>query len=98
MTDRFLTQAVTDAGTGAAQTPSRPDRGVRVWDPLVRFIHWGLAAAVLTNALLDDPDSKLHEALGYVAVGLVALRVLWGLIGSRPFRSTRSPPCATLAT
>ena len=92
VTDGALSDAVTGTGAGAAETPSRPDRGVRVWDPLVRLIHWGLAATVLTNALIDDPESKLHETLGYVAVGLVVLRLLWGIIGTEHARFSAFPP------
>jgi cytochrome b len=54
---------------------------VRVWDPLVRVFHWSLAAAVLI-ALMSDQSRALHKSAGYVAAGLVVLRVIWGFVGS----------------
>lgn len=53
---------------------------VKVWDPLVRLFHWSLAACVFGAFLVEDGDTP-HRVLGYVALGLVAFRVLWGFIG-----------------
>jgi cytochrome b len=53
---------------------------VKVWDPLVRLFHWGLAAAVLI-AFVSDGERTVHESAGYVALALVAVRLLWGVIG-----------------
>ena len=66
---------------------------VKVWDPLLRLAHWGLAGAV-TLALVSDEDRKLHEAAGYVALGIVAFRIAWGFVGPRHARFSdfvRSP-------
>jgi cytochrome b len=54
---------------------------VRVWDPLVRLIHWALAATVIF-ALMSDQSRSLHKLAGYIAAGLVLLRILWGFVGS----------------
>ena len=53
---------------------------VTVWDPLVRAFHWSLVAAFFTAFLVEDP-ATVHEGAGYVVLGLVAFRVVWGLIG-----------------
>jgi cytochrome b len=58
---------------------------VRVWDPLVRVFHWTLAAAFLGAQIWEDPR-VLHESLGWIAGGAVAVRLVWGLIGSRHAR------------
>jgi cytochrome b len=58
---------------------------VLVWDPLVRFAHWALAAAVLL-ALVSDENRRLHEIAGYAAFGIVGLRIAWGFVGSRHAR------------
>jgi cytochrome b len=60
---------------------------VKVWDPLVRFAHWGLAAAVMI-ALISSEDRGLHEAAGYAALGIVGLRIIWGFVGTRHARFT----------
>jgi cytochrome b len=53
---------------------------VRVWDPLVRVVHWSLAAAVLVDWATDEP-LWMHTWLGYIAGALVTLRLVWGFVG-----------------
>src|SRR5690606_2427673 len=60
-------------------------RTVKVWDPLVRLFHWSLAACILGAFLVEEGDTA-HQLLGYTALALIALRVLWGLVGPRPAR------------
>ncbi|MCE6953157.1 cytochrome b/b6 domain-containing protein [Cereibacter sphaeroides] len=55
---------------------------IRVWDPVVRFFHWGLAACFALAWLTAEEVQGAHEWLGYAAAALVALRVVWGLTGS----------------
>jgi cytochrome b len=84
----------------AASTPTQPrdlpkgraSQTVLVWDPLVRLIHWCVALTILTNGLLTDPEGELHEWLGYSALVLVCLRLLWGLIGTPHAKFTAFPP------
>ena len=52
-----------------------------VWDPFVRVFHWSVAALFLVNLAITDPESALHADLGYLLGALVALRILWGLVG-----------------
>jgi cytochrome b len=73
----------------AADVPDSPR--VRVWDPLVRVVHWTLAASVLGAFFLERPRD-LHEALGYVALGAVAVRLVWGIIGPRHARFSAFAP------
>jgi cytochrome b len=67
-------------------------RRIRVWDPAVRVFHWTLVAGFLANALFTDPEEKLHETIGLTVLALVALRLVWGLIGPRHARFTDFPP------
>jgi cytochrome b len=53
---------------------------VRVWDPIVRIVHWALAATVLIAWMFDEP-LWMHTWLGYVAAMLVVVRILWGFVG-----------------
>ena len=59
---------------------------VRVWDPLVRIFHWSLAGAFLANAFFTRPGKDVHQWVGYAVAGLIALRVIWGLVGTRHAR------------
>ena len=62
---------------------------VRVWDPLVRVFHWGLVAAVAVAWLSADEWDDLHAIAGYVMLGLLAVRLIWGVVGSRYARFTQ---------
>ena len=53
---------------------------VRVWDPIVRIVHWALAATVLIGWMFDEP-LWMHTWLGYTAAMLVIVRILWGFVG-----------------
>lgn len=73
-----------------------------VWDPLVRLLHWTLVAAITvawTSTLHIGVPGHWHETAGYVAMGCVALRLVWGFVGPRHarFGSFMQGPRATLA-
>lgn len=72
-------------------------REVAVWDPLVRLIHWSLALTILLNGTFIEEESKTHEWIGYIALGLVGLRVIWALIGPKHARFSAFPPSPTKA-
>ena len=56
---------------------------IYVWDPLVRIFHWSLVLAFSIAYLTEDDFMQLHELAGYVVLGLVGFRIVWGLIGTR---------------
>ncbi len=74
-------------------------RLIRVWDPLVRVIHWSVLLGVLLNAVITDPEGDPHEIVGYAILGLVVLRLVWGVLGVQTARFTAFPsnPKAALA-
>ena len=59
---------------------------VRIWDPLVRLFHWSLVASVAVAWITADEWDRPHELVGYLALGLVAVRVVWGFVGTRHAR------------
>lgn len=67
-------------------------RDITVWDPLVRLIHWSLALTILLNGTLIEEESNTHEWIGYIALGLVGLRLVWALIGPKHARFSAFPP------
>lgn len=52
---------------------------VRVWDPIVRVVHWSMILCVLTAWFVTD--GRVHDAAGYVFLFLIALRIFWGFVG-----------------
>jgi len=64
-------------------------REARVWDVGVRLFHWLLVAFVSASWLLGQfgpAIMTLHFQSGYVIIGLLAFRLIWGLAGPRPAR------------
>lgn len=55
---------------------------IRVWDLGVRIFHWSLVGIFTLSYVLADQRS-LHLKLGYVALVLIALRLIWGFVGSK---------------
>ncbi|MGP0173912.1 cytochrome b/b6 domain-containing protein [Pseudomonas sp. NCHU5208] len=55
---------------------------VRVWDPVVRLFHWSLAGAFLANYFFTEEGENWHRWFGYYAVAWLAIRLLWGFIGT----------------
>ena len=76
------------SGSSAADTGrvARPDV-ISVWDPLVRIFHWSLVGIIAWEFLGEDGD-YLHRTLGYVALGLIAFRMIWGFVGTKHARFT----------
>lgn len=58
------------------------------WDPVVQVTHWGILLAVIANALFTRAGSGPHVWVGYGLAALLALRLLWGLIGPEEARFT----------
>lgn len=72
---------------------------IRVWDPLVRIFHWSLVTCFVAAWLTADDAKTLHLAAGYVGFGLVAVRILWGFVGTEHarFRDFVKGPRAVVA-
>lgn len=58
---------------------------VKVWDPLVRLFHWSLAGLFLANFFTEEGEF-VHRAFGYTILILIAVRIVWGVIGTRHAR------------
>jgi cytochrome b len=58
---------------------------VRVWDVPTRLFHWLLALSFLGAWITSDTERlrDVHTWFGYAMLGLVAFRLVWGLVGSR---------------
>lgn len=65
---------------------------IKVWDPLVRLFHWSLVIGFVLDAVILDEDSRLHEQVGYVVLGLIGARLVWGVVGTKYARFSSFKP------
>ena len=65
-------------------------RREKIWDPVTRLWHWALVIAVCTGWYLGEWMSfstiEWHFYCGYITLGLVVFRLLWGLVGPAPIK------------
>lgn len=61
-------------------------RDKRVWDWPVRLCHWSIVLLVsaqwITIEFMDDAI-EWHAWFGYVLLGIIVFRIIWGFIGTR---------------
>lgn len=56
---------------------------VKVWDITIRIFHWTLVISFAVAYVTGEAESGIHAWAGYVILGLLVYRLLWGLIGTR---------------
>lgn len=61
---------------------------ILIWDLPLRLFHWLFAASFAGAWLTAESDEwlSLHTFLGYLMLGLIAFRLVWGFIGGRHAR------------
>jgi len=59
---------------------------VKVWDPLVRVFHWVLVVSFTVAYFTEEDLLTIHVWAGYVVLGLLVIRIIWGFIGTRHAR------------
>ena len=60
-----------------------------IWDLPLRIFHWSFAFTVIGAWYTSEQEGELvnlHMQFGYVALGLLTFRVLWGVIGPKHAR------------
>ena len=65
-----------------SETVARAGRTLRVWDPLVRIGHWLLLLSLLFAWITRHRPGPWHEWIGYAALAIVTVRVVWGWVGA----------------
>ncbi len=71
-----------DRGLSVAMDARPSPETARVWDPIVRFFHWGLVLSFGVAWVTSHSSETIHHAAGYMAAVLIAVRLLWGVLGS----------------
>lgn len=59
---------------------------VQVWDILIRVFHWSLVTSFAVAYYTSEEENPWHIYSGYVVLGLIVFRLVWGFVGSRHAR------------
>lgn len=62
--------------------PTDAPKKIKVWDIFVRIFHWSIVTGFIVEMFLTDEGKSIHRWTGYVILTLIALRIIWGFIGS----------------
>jgi cytochrome b len=62
------------------------DSKIKVWDPLVRVFHWTLVGTFFIAYVTEEDLLSLHVWAGYLMLAALAVRIVWGFIGTRHAR------------
>jgi cytochrome b len=74
--------------TADRTTLAGPEMGpamVRVWDPVVRIFHWTVVFGCILDVFVLEGGTA-HNVVGYVVAGALAIRLVWGFVGSKHAR------------
>lgn len=80
------TSSTAAAGIPTAEPAEPTTATVRVWDLPTRLFHWLLTVSVISlvvTAKVGGNAMVWHFRLGYVVLGLLVFRLVWGLLGGR---------------
>jgi cytochrome b len=94
-----MRESVSSCGKDVAMS-SPPLRRVKIWDPWIRLVHWGLVALLaLSWWSVETERMDLHLLSGGLTLGLLLFRIGWGIWGSDTARFSRflRSPLAALA-
>ncbi|MBI1262062.1 MAG: cytochrome B [Rhizobiales bacterium] len=58
-----------------------PQAQIKVWDIFIRIFHWTLVVAFSIAFFTEGDPFWLHTSAGFVVAGLVAARLVWGVVG-----------------
>ncbi len=76
---------ITGRREGREPSKTRPAT-VKVWDPIVRLFHWTVVTACILNLFILEEGKYWHRMTGYAVAAALAIRFVWGFIGTRHAR------------
>jgi cytochrome b len=56
---------------------------ILVWDLFIRVFHWSLVALFFLVYVTADGKGSLHRYTGLTILALIAVRIVWGFIGTK---------------
>ncbi|QXX76586.1 cytochrome b/b6 domain-containing protein [Methylovirgula sp. HY1] len=70
-----------ESSTASRLMQEKP-RSVIVWDPVVRLFHWLVVAGFAMNMFVTEEGKPIHRWIGYAILVAVAIRLVWGFVGT----------------
>jgi cytochrome b len=72
---------------------------IKVWDLPLRIFHWLLVVAFFVAYFTEEDFLTVHIWAGYLIIGLLAFRLVWGFYGNSyaRFGQFLCPPAASVA-
>lgn len=70
------------AGSDATAPAPGGNNTVKVWDPVVRIFHWTVVAGCVLDLFVVEDGEFAHRAIGYTVAGALAIRLVWGFVGT----------------
>lgn len=70
------------AASGRSAVSPRKVRSIAVWDPVVRLFHWFVVTGFAINMFVAEEGEAFHRWVGYAILIVIAVRLIWGFIGT----------------
>jgi len=77
--------AISSRKEGVSPSDTAP-KDVKVWDPVVRVFHWTVVAGCTLNLFILEEGKYWHRMTGYTVAAAIAVRLIWGFVGTRHAR------------
>lgn len=62
------------------------DKGLMIWDPVLRLLHWVTACCFVLNYWVLEQGDFWHRFVGYLLFFMVLVRLIWGFTGPKNAR------------
>ena len=88
-----MSEPVSSTADGTTMAgPAMEPAMVRIWDPVVRIFHWTIVVGYILDLFVFEEGVTSHNVVGYVVAGALAVRLVWGFVGSRHARFSDFAP------
>ncbi len=82
----LMDQLQTELDANSKVQTTAAERPVKVWDTPTRVFHWGLVVLIAVAWISAEAGQNvfwIHVYSGSAVLGLIAFRLVWGVMGSR---------------
>ncbi|WP_294540287.1 cytochrome b/b6 domain-containing protein [uncultured Rhodoblastus sp.] len=81
-----------EATSAHVETAQAPRLEIQVWDAVVRLFHWSVVVGCALNFAVFTDGKAAHRWIGYGVALALAIRLVWGFVGSPYARFAQFAP------